>query len=113
MVGKMKQVHKIAEKEYILDSAAFVVNSDYYISDRENENEEPSVKISLIKYKGKAQFRLAISGNFHKEKLKYFSKNPEEWKEKIWICIDINEAKEIAEFINVSSEAKEYIWDEK
>jgi uncharacterized protein (DUF1015 family) len=104
----MKTAFHIAKKEYLLDSASFI-SDKYYISDRENENEDPRAVVSLIKYKGKAQIRIAVSGNFHAEEPSYYTKDPKEWKEKIWIIFNIEEAKEIKEFLEEVLKAVDFV----
>ena len=95
----MKYAFHIAKKEYVIHSYAFLSEDGYYISDRENEGEEPMMTISLIKYKGIPQIRIAIYGNFHKENPSYFIKDPKNWRERVWITLSIEEAKAIKEFL--------------
>jgi len=106
----MKTPHIIAKKDYLLHSCAFLADDNYYISDRENEGEEPTLSLSLIKYKGIPQIRLAVSGKFHKEKPSYFTKHPIEWKEKVWIILSIEEAKEIKEFLEEVIKASKFTY---
>jgi hypothetical protein len=104
-----KYAFHMAKKEYMLHSYAFLADDGYYISDRENEGEEPMLVVSLIKYKGIPQIRLAIYGKYHKEEPSYFIKDPKEWKEKVWITISIEEAKAIKEFLEEVIKASEFI----
>lgn len=87
-----------------IDSAKFLNNEILFISDRQSifrGNENPQLQIRWIHYpeKDKIQLCMAVSGTFHTEKLAYNSKNPNDWKERMWIYIPSETVKQILNFL--------------
>ncbi|RLG47224.1 MAG: hypothetical protein DRN90_05300 [Thermoproteota archaeon] len=103
-----KYVKHILRETISLDSVAFLYRNGseeplYCISDRHSpfvEGEDPQAVISLIR-EGERDFqlRLAVRGEYHVEKPRYFVRDPNEWKEWLWICIPRSELLKIAGFL--------------
>lgn len=73
-----------------LDSVAFLCpNCGCYIISDTSKGENPQAVGSWIRYPRAetVQFRLGGSGDFHVEKLGYYTKLPSEWKERFWIIL--------------------------
>jgi len=96
---KPKYANHVTRKVRLdLDSFAVLVSPDcYLISDRKNfPHEDPCAYVSLIEYDGRLQLRFAIAPkNVHIEKPSYYTVNPENWKEKAWICIPLEEIEKL------------------
>lgn len=101
-----KYDRKIFEKKEIaIDSAKFVVDDKILICDRKSivrSGEDPRLILSFVNYpkEDKMQLKIAISGDFHREKLSYYVKNPKRWKEKMWIMIPMEALKQILDFLS-------------
>jgi len=58
--------------------------------------------VSFIKYprqNNRMQVRLAIKGDFHREQLCYYVKDPKTWQERIWIIIPVEIVDELTAFL--------------
>jgi len=81
--------HVWTEKTVVnLDSVAFYCpNCGHYIISDVSKGENPKATANWINYlkMGQVQFRLAVSGACHVERLSYYTKLPSEWKEWGWI----------------------------
>lgn len=96
---------------FSIDSAKFLSNEILldgsqvlFISDRNSiiaGNEDPKLTLRWIRYpKGdKVQLCLAVSGSFHTEKIAYNKKNPQEWKERMWILLPSEVLPKIIKFL--------------
>ena len=78
---------KFLSNEILLDGSNVLFISDRQSIIRGNEN--PQAVLRWIHYpeKDKVQLCIAISGAFHTEKISYNTKNPNEWKERMWIFL--------------------------
>jgi hypothetical protein len=81
-----------------------------FISDRQSiikGNENPQMRLRWIHYpeKDKVQLCMAISGTFHTEKISYNKKDPNEWKERMWIFLDAETVKKILSFLEKNPQA--------
>lgn len=90
---------KFLSNEILLDGSQVL-----FISDRQSifkGNENPQMHLRWIHYpeKNKTQLCLAISGSFHTEKIAYNQKNPETWKERMWIFLSPETVKQIIGFL--------------
>ena len=103
-----KYVRHILRETISLDSAAFLYRNGseeplYCISDRYSpfvKGEAPQAVISLIKEGDRDfQVRLAVRGDYHVEKPRYFVRDPNEWKEWLWICIPRSELLKLCSFL--------------
>jgi len=91
-------------KAFNVDSAKYVAYPLIFISDVIN-NENPKLVARLIHYPkmNKVQVCLAVSGKFHAERLSYWESSPFDWKERIWVYVDVETVRKIL------SELKEMI----
>jgi hypothetical protein len=48
---------------------------------------------------------MALSGTFHTEKISYNTKNPNEWKERMWIFLDAETVKKMLSFLEKNPQA--------
>lgn len=90
---------KFLTSEILMDGSCVLL-----ISDRQSifkGNEDPKMSLRWIHYpeKDKTQLCIAISGNFHTEKIAYNQKDPEKWREQMWIYLDVETVKKMIEFL--------------
>ena len=106
-----KYARHIRKAEFPIDSISFFDGKFMHISDQRN-NEEPHMVVSFINYpkERRVQLRLAFHGRFHKEKLSYNTKDPKDWKEKVWIIIPIEELDRILQFLQNENPMKLASW---
>jgi hypothetical protein len=102
---KPKYVHHLIREAVILDSAAVKVDSDtYIISDRCSPfkaGEKPEAVVSLIKEGDRDyQLRIAVRGEFHREKPFYYVVPPDEWIEWAWIIIPRSEFRKLMRILH-------------
>ena len=84
--------------EIPIDSVAFHVGDTYYICDRHNKGEDPSMVASFIHYskENRLQFRMAFKGKLHTEPLK---KDPSKWAEHVWITLSMQAVDKLTKFL--------------
>jgi len=106
-----KYARHIRKAEFPIDSISFFDGSFMHISDQRNK-EDPRMVVSFINYpkERRVQLRLAFHGRFHKEKLSYNTKDPKDWKEKVWIIIPIEELDRILQFLQNENPMKLASW---
>ncbi|MEM2567391.1 MAG: hypothetical protein QXH20_02825 [Candidatus Bathyarchaeia archaeon] len=92
--------HIWTEKTVIsLDSVAFLCpNCGYYVISDVSKGENPKAAANWINYPktGQVQFRVAVSGAYHVERLSYYTKLPNEWKEWQWIIFSRHAARQLS-----------------
>ena len=106
-----KYARHIRKAEFPIDSISFFDGKFMHISDQRNK-EDPHMVVSFINYpkERRVQVRLAFHGRFHKEKLSYNTKDPKDWKEKVWIIIPIEELDRILQFLQNENPMKLASW---
>lgn len=87
-------------RAFSVDSAKFIAYPLIFISDVTN-NEGPKLTIRLLHYPrlNKTQLCLAAGGKFHPERLSYWENSPFDWRERMWIYMDVETARKIAKCI--------------
>ena len=106
-----KYARHIRKAEFPIDSISFFDGKFMHISDQRNK-EDPHMVVSFINYpkERRVQLRLAFHGRFHKEKLSYNTKDPKDWKEKVWITIPIEQLDRILQFLQNENPMKLASW---
>lgn len=90
---------KFLSTEFLLDGSQVI-----FISDRQSifkGNENPQAQLRWIHYpeKDKVQLCIAVSGQFHTEKIAYNTRDVNQWKERLWIYVDGETVKRIVEYL--------------
>ena len=90
---------KFLLNEFLLDGSQVLLISDRQSIFKGNEN--PRMTLRWIHYpkRDKIQLCMAVTGTFHTEKIAYQRKNPQNWKERMWIYIPPETIPKIIEFL--------------
>jgi len=102
---KPKYAKHIFKQSFNIESISFMANGYMWICDKNNihgYNEQPTMTVSYILYprqNNTLQLRLAYAGNFHREKLSYYVKEPNLWRERVWVIIPVEIISQFVSFL--------------
>lgn len=79
---------KFLSNEILLDGSQVLFISDRNSIFKGNENPQATLRWIYYPENDKIQLCIAVSGTFHTEKISYNQKDPDNWKERMWIFLN-------------------------